>query len=86
MNLKYSFPVLALFVASLASANSEVFKDLDTNQDLVVSMEEAAELPILTEVWSELDTDQDGVLSQAEFINLEISVQPEDPENSEVAE
>ena len=86
MKLKYSFPMLALFVASLASANSEVFEQLDSNQDAFVSQEEAAQLPILTEVWTELDTDQDGLLSQTEFMNLEISGMPEDSENSEVAE
>ncbi|MGY5450275.1 calmodulin [Agarivorans sp. MS3-6] len=83
MKIKYTFPMLALCVASLASANSDVFNDLDTNQDMVVSQEEAAQLPILGEVWAELDTDNDGVLSQAEFANIEINVQPE---NGEVAE
>lgn len=86
MNLKYSFPMLALFVASLASANGEIFEQLDSNQDTFVSQEEAAQLPILAEVWDELDADQDGLLSQTEFMNLEISGMPEDTENTEVAE
>ncbi|WP_432454229.1 MULTISPECIES: hypothetical protein [unclassified Agarivorans] len=86
MKLKYTFPVLAVFVASLASANDDIFKGLDTNQDMVVSQEEAADLPILAEVWASLDTDKDGVLSQTEFNNLDLSTDPAKAENSEVSE
>lgn len=43
------------------------FDDFDTDSDGVISVDEAAEVPVLSDAYERVDSDADGLLSEEEF-------------------
>lgn len=57
----------ALATPNTASAAGKLWKALDTNQDAVISKEEASASQEISSQWDLLDLNQDGTLSEKEF-------------------
>ena len=71
---RYTLTALTLMaVSGLAWAGSSAtsFKDLDTNHDGQITLDEAKKAPQIKNGFSQADTNQDGVLDAAEFAALE---------------
>ncbi|MCF2948988.1 EF-hand domain-containing protein [Paraglaciecola aquimarina] len=68
--------VLIVLTASLfslaitAQQPEDNFSKLDTNNDGLISIDEAKSDPTLAQVFTELDTDEDGYLSKDELAEL----------------
>jgi len=43
------------------------FDDIDTDSDGVISVDEAAEVPVLSDAYERVDSDADGLISEEEF-------------------
>lgn len=73
MYKKLALTVLALLASSVAVAgNTNLYKNLDANQDGQISPEEAAASPAVSDQWTALDANADGMLDQAEFAKMEV--------------
>ncbi len=71
---KYTLTALALMaVSGLAWAGSGAasFKDLDTNRDGQITLDEAKKAPEVKNGFTKADANQDGTLDAAEFAALE---------------
>jgi len=73
---------LLLAGTAWAADTSEQFNALDTNQDGVLSVEEAQQDATLNEVWADVDTDQNGSIDPVEFSAFEAMSQEEMPAES----
>lgn len=71
MNKKILTTVCALLISGLA-VSGDVYTSLDTDQNGVISVSEAAAMPELSERWKEIDADANGELSAEEFAQFEI--------------
>jgi hypothetical protein len=61
------FPAIAPVLSADAGNVDDFFRRYDTNNDGVVSREEAAQDPDLMRVFERADANRDGVLTRAEF-------------------
>nr|WP_136249510.1 EF-hand domain-containing protein [Ningiella ruwaisensis] len=59
--------VLALGIASFSMANEDTFTSLDTNEDGVISKEEAQAHSTLASMFDDVDANGDGVITYDEF-------------------
>ncbi|MGB5276651.1 MAG: EF-hand domain-containing protein [Gammaproteobacteria bacterium] len=73
MYRKLALTALALLVSSVAVAGDKIlYRDLDTDQNGLISAQEAAASPELTSQWTRLDANADGMVDQAEFAKMEV--------------
>lgn len=63
----------AVFTQSVGATAAETFKQLDTDGDGMLTVEEADPNPDLVEAFEDGDENGDGKLDMAEFEKLEIS-------------
>jgi Ca2+-binding EF-hand superfamily protein len=69
--MKKTFMLAFCLISShVAFADEELFMQLDTNKDGLISIEEAASDSTVTAKFTELDSDKDGFLSAEEFDSL----------------
>ncbi|WP_164847113.1 EF-hand domain-containing protein [Neptunomonas marina] len=63
--------VIALSTATLAQADgTELFQQLDANNDQAISLEEAQASEALVAQFEQLDANKDGLINAAEFTQL----------------
>ena len=73
MYKKLALTALAMLVSSVAVAgDATLYRDLDADQNGIISPDEAAASPELTSQWTRLDTNADGMVDQAEFAKMEV--------------
>ena len=70
--MKKLIPLVVLTFASIVVfADEDLIAKLDTDNDGLISIEEAAEDASLSSMFAELDTNKDGYLSPVELDSLE---------------
>ena len=63
----YTLVLAVLFVTGCSAVASAEFKNLDTDKDNYISLEEAKSNELLGSKFTALDVDKDNVLSATEF-------------------
>jgi len=66
------FITLISATAQAADSVTIPFNELDTNQDNILSTDEAGVLPDIATQWSMMDKDNDGQLNRAEYATYQI--------------
>lgn len=67
---KYLITAIGLFISASTLANDDLFSQLDTNSDGLISVEEASADSSVAASFTELDINKDGYLSALEFAEL----------------